>query len=79
MAALPNAENVEREIREIERRISAFKLEIAQANGSLDTVTNRVKGTQKDLKQDKYRKVDHGHRETNPIYPYPSPYPYPYP
>mmetsp|Transcript_60583 Transcript_60583/g.145735 ORF Transcript_60583/g.145735 Transcript_60583/m.145735 type:complete len:757 (+) Transcript_60583:1-2271(+) len=63
MAALPNAENVEREIREIEARISAFKIEIAQANGSLETVTNRVKGTQKDLKQDKYRKVDDEHRK----------------
>ena len=31
MAALPNAENVEREIREIDARISAFKIEIAQA------------------------------------------------
>jgi chromosome segregation ATPase len=65
MAALPNAENVEREIREIEKRISAFKLEIAQANGSLETVTNRVRTTQKDLKQDKYRKVEHEHRKPN--------------
>jgi len=83
MAALPNAENVGREIQEIERRISDFKMEIAQANGSLDTVRNRVTGTQKDLKQDKYRKVDHGHRETNPIpltlplklSPHPKPHP----
>jgi len=62
-AALPNADGVEREIREIEKRVSAFRLEIAQANGSLDTVKLRLSTTQKDLKQDKYRKVDDEHRK----------------
>lgn len=63
MAALPNADSVDREIREIEKRVSAFKLEIAQANGSLDTVESRVKNTKKDLQNEKYRKVDDEHRK----------------
>ena len=63
VAALPNADGVDREIRDIERRITAFNLEVAQANGSLDTVKNKMGSTQKDLRQDKYRKVDDEHRK----------------
>ena len=39
MAALPNADNVDREIREIEKKVSAFKLEIAQAKTLALTLT----------------------------------------
>lgn len=61
--ALPNAQNADREIAELERTIGKERIEIANANGSLDTVRSRLEGTKKELRDGKYRHIDDEHRK----------------
>ena len=61
--ALPNAQNADREIAELERTIGKERIEIANANGSLDTVRSRLEGTKKELRDVKYRHIDDEHRK----------------
>jgi DNA repair protein RAD50 len=61
--ALPNAQNADREIGELERTIGKERIEIANANGSLDTVRSRLEGTKRELRDVKYRQIDDEHRK----------------
>jgi len=61
--AAQGRDNVEREINQINRKVQDWQLEVAQANGSLDTVRGRLETTRKDLRDPKYRKIDDDHRK----------------